>query len=103
MNCEFGSTSKGEKARLYILRNQRGMEIAVTDYGAALVKVLVPDKDGKVQDVVLGYDNAKAYENGGVYFGATVGTPTRTASCRTLKLWRRGLSENIPLSRKKRK
>jgi len=73
MNCEFGSTSKGEKARLYILRNQRGMEIAVTDYGAALVKVLVPDKDGKVQDVVLGYDNAKAYENGGVYFGATVG------------------------------
>lgn len=43
------------------------------DYGAALVKVLIPDKDGKVQDVVLGYDSAKAYEEGGVHFGATVG------------------------------
>ncbi len=73
MNCAFGSTSKGEKATLYTLRNKGGMEIAVTDYGAALVKVLVLDKDGKVQDVVLGYDDAEGYEKGGVYFGATVG------------------------------
>lgn len=73
MNCEFGSTSKGEKAKLYTMRNKKGMEVAVTDYGAAIVKVLVLDKDGKVQDVVLGYDNAEAYEKGDVYFGAVVG------------------------------
>lgn len=73
MVCEFGSTAKGEKASLYTLRNKGGIEIGVTDYGAALVKVLIPDKDGKVQDVVLGYDSAKAYEEGGVHFGATVG------------------------------
>ncbi len=73
MVCEFGSTAKGEKASLYTLRNKGGIEIGVTHYGAALVKVLIPDKDGKVQDVVLGYDSAKAYEEGGVHFGATVG------------------------------
>ena len=73
MVCEFGSTAKGEKVSLYTLRNKGGIEIGVTDYGAALVKVLIPDKDGKVQDVVLGYDSAKAYEEGGVHFGATVG------------------------------
>ena len=73
MVCEFGSTAKGEKASLYTLRNKGGIEIGVTDYGAALVKVLIPDKDGKVQDVVLRYDSAKAYEEGGVHFGATVG------------------------------
>ncbi len=51
MVCEFGSTAKGEKASLYTLRNKGGIEIGVTDYGAALVKVLIPDKDGKVQEV----------------------------------------------------
>lgn len=73
MVCEFGHTAKGEKAKLYSLKNKCGMEIAVTDYGAALVKVLVPDKRGEMKDVVLGYDSAEAYEKGTVYFGATVG------------------------------
>lgn len=70
---EFGRTAEGKEAKLYTLKNKGGMEIAVTDYGAALVKVLVPDKDGKAKDVVLGYDRASDYEAGGVYFGATVG------------------------------
>lgn len=69
----FGNTSKGEDVKLYSLKNANGMEIAVTDYGAALVKVIVPDKDKKMQDVVLGYDSAAAYEARDVYFGATVG------------------------------
>lgn len=70
---EFGKTSKGEQAKLYTIKNENGMEIAVSDYGAALVNVFVPDREGKIKDVVLGYDSAEAYEAGDVYFGATVG------------------------------
>lgn len=72
MVCEFGTTSKGE-AKLYSIKNQNGCEIAVTDFGAALVKVIVPDKNGEKKDVVLGYDSAKFYEEGNTHFGATVG------------------------------
>ena len=73
MRSDFGTTAKGERAALYTMKNQNGMEIAVTDYGAILVKVLVPDKDGKLKDVVLGYDDVRGYERGTLYFGATVG------------------------------
>lgn len=73
MVSEFGKTSKGDTASLYSMKNKNGMEVAVTDYGAALVKALVPDKNNRVQDVVLGYDSAAAYEKGDVHFGATVG------------------------------
>ncbi len=73
MVCGFGTTSKGDKAKLYTMKNDNGMEIAVSDYGAALVKLLVPDREGKAVDVVLGYDSAEDYEKGDVYFGATVG------------------------------
>lgn len=73
MVSEFGSTSKGESAKLYSMKNKNGMEIAVTDYGAALIKVLVPDKNNRLQDVVLGYDSAEGYEKGDVHLGATVG------------------------------
>ena len=49
------------------------MEIAVSDYGATLVQVIVPDKEGKPCDVVLGYDEAAGYEEGDLFFGAIVG------------------------------
>lgn len=73
MKSDFGTTARGERSALYTLKNQNGMEIAVSDYGAILVKVLVPDKEGKLRDVVLGYDDVKGYESGTLYFGATVG------------------------------
>jgi len=73
MKSDFGTTTKGEHATLYTLKNKKGMEIAVSDYGAVLVKVLVPDRDGNLVDVVLGYDDVKGYEAGTLYFGATVG------------------------------
>lgn len=72
MICGFGSTSKGE-ATLYRIKNQNGCEMAVTDFGATLVKVIVPDKDGNMKDVVLGYDSAEIYEKRDASFGATVG------------------------------
>ena len=73
MRSDFGITAKGEKASLYTMKNQKGMEIAVSDYGAVLVKVLVPDRDGNQKDVVLGYDEAGGYEADGLYLGATLG------------------------------
>lgn len=73
MRIDFGTTAKGEPAGLYLLKNGNGMEIGVLDFGAILVKVLVPDKDGKLRDVVLGYGDVSGYESGSLYFGATVG------------------------------
>lgn len=70
---EFGVTSQGISTKLYILTNTSGMEMAVTDYGATLVNLLVPDSSGNVCDVVLGYDDVTGYENGGLFLGATVG------------------------------
>ena len=70
---EFGENSKGDSALLYTCTNKNGMMIGVTDLGATLHAVLVPDRDGNLCDVVLGYDNAEQYEKGTVFFGATVG------------------------------
>lgn len=69
----FGSTSKKEEAVLYTLTNENGMSVSITNYGAALVKLNVPDKEGKLRDVVLGYDDVTGYEKGGGSFGAPVG------------------------------
>ena len=62
MTETFGKTSAGWETTLYTLDNKNGMQIAVSDYGATLVKVLVPDREGKLVDVVLGYDDAAGYE-----------------------------------------
>ena len=70
---QFGMTEKGEKARLYTMKNDAGTSVSVTDYGAALVSVKVKGKGGAVLDVVLGYDDAAGYERGGASIGATVG------------------------------
>ena len=70
---EFGSTAKYESTKLYTLTNEKGMSLAVTDFGATLVSLQVPDNGDTLRDVVLGYDDAAGYEKGGVFFGATVG------------------------------
>ncbi len=69
----FGITKKGEQASLYTLKNSNHVTIKVTDYGATLVSLLVPSKDGQLKDVVLGYDNVTGYEEHTCYFGATIG------------------------------
>lgn len=73
MKREFGMTKNGEKASCYVLENSKGMKAVVSDFGAALLKLYVPDKNGKTQDVVLGYETLEDYENGGDSIGATVG------------------------------
>ena len=69
----FGTTSDGQAVTRYILRNSRGMQAAVLSYGAVVQSVIVPDKDGIMRDVVLGYDNIGDYEKNFCFFGAFVG------------------------------
>ena len=69
---EFGTTDEGV-AHLYTLTNANGVSATFTNYGAILVKLLVPDANGNFTDVVLGYDSLDHYLNDQSYFGATVG------------------------------
>jgi aldose 1-epimerase len=69
----FGTLSSGQKTDLYTLKNDKGMSVSITNYGATIVAIKVPDRTGKVEDITLGFDSAKEYEEGKAYFGATVG------------------------------
>jgi len=69
----FGKTHDGRDAHLYTLSNKAGMEVVITDYGATVVSIKVPDRNGKIGDVVLGYDTLEGYEDGTAYIGATAG------------------------------
>lgn len=70
----FGKTADGTAVERYVLRNSHGVEASIITYGATLQALRVPDKNGKVEDVVLGFDDVKGYQdNGTVYFGATIG------------------------------
>ena len=69
----FGKTNSGGQIDLYSLSNQKGMEVSITNFGATVVTLRVPDRAGKPADVVLGFDTLEGYENGKSYFGATVG------------------------------
>lgn len=69
----FGYLKDSRTIDLYTLTNKHGMVAEISSFGAVLVKLLVPDKDGKIEDVVLGYDSLKDYENDQESLGATVG------------------------------
>jgi aldose 1-epimerase len=69
----FGKTSDGTEATLYALKNKNGVEAAITNYGATLVSVKVPDRAGSFADITAGYDDVSGYESGRAYFGGTVG------------------------------
>lgn len=70
---EFGVTSKQEKVTKYILTNENGMEVTLIDLGAVITGILVPDKNGNKEDVVLGFDTVKDYETNPPSLGAVVG------------------------------
>jgi len=73
MKASFGILPDGTQANLYTITGG-GITATVTDFGAHLVSVLVPDRDGNVSDVVLGFEDANGYRTGnGGYLGATVG------------------------------
>ena len=73
MKKSFGTLPSGEATFLYTISCGK-LSAAVTDYGATLVSLLVPDRDGVTADVVLGYDDCNGYRTGnGACLGATVG------------------------------
>ena len=69
----FGTLADGRRVTLFTLTNPAGAELRVIDYGAIVVSLKVPDRDGKLRDVVLGYDDLAGYEQDKAFLGATVG------------------------------
>jgi len=69
----FGSCPDGRKIKLYTLINKNEMSVSVSDLGAVLVKVLLPDNKGGSTDVVLGFDRGEAYFENPSFFGAVIG------------------------------
>ena len=73
-SAPWGALPDGRVATLYRLRNRSGMEADVTDYGAIVVRLTAPDREGRMADVVLGYDTLDGYRAGNPsFFGAMVG------------------------------
>lgn len=69
----YGKTSDGKEIYLYRLSNSNGMTAEIINYGGIVVSLCVPDRDGKIDDVVLGYEKLEDYENDKFYFGAIIG------------------------------
>lgn len=69
----FSDTLNGKAVSLFTLKNSKGMVVQITNYGATIVSIRVPDKQGKFDDVVLGYDSIQGYVNGKAFFGCVVG------------------------------
>lgn len=69
----FGKTKDGQAVSLFTLRNGHGAEARISNYGGIVVSLKVPDRNGKVGDVVLGYDHLDDYIKETPYFGALIG------------------------------
>jgi aldose 1-epimerase len=69
----FGVTRDGRPAHLYTLANRSGLEVVLSDFGATTVRLRVPDRDGRVDDVVLGHASLAEYEDGRFFIGGTIG------------------------------
>lgn len=70
---DFQSSLNGDSIDLFVLSNANGVEVSITNYGGRIVSVMVPDRDGNMKDVVLGYDNIDDYRATDNNFGATIG------------------------------
>ena len=74
--ASFDTLINEKPVKLYVLKNSKGMEACITNYGARVVSLMVPDKDGNITDVVLGYDNIRQYAdtlNSPSDYGSSVG------------------------------
>ncbi len=69
----FQTVINGDSTDLYVLKNAAGMEVCITNFGGRIVSIMVPDKAGKMQDVVLGFDSVADYINVPSDFGASIG------------------------------
>jgi aldose 1-epimerase len=73
MTKHFGKTGDGEDVFLYSMKNSKGMRVDIINYGGIVTAIHVPDKDGKIADVVLGFDKLDGYLAGHPFFGNIVG------------------------------
>lgn len=69
----FGKLATGEEIKVYTLKNKNGMEVSCINYGAIIKDILVQDKNGKIEDVALGFDTLDGYVNEGSGLGAFIG------------------------------
>ncbi len=70
---DFGKTKVGQSVELYTLTNANGVETKITNYGGIVVSLKTPDRQGKLDDVVLGFDNLDEYLKGHPFFGTLTG------------------------------
>lgn len=71
--ADFQTETEGKLTNLYVLKNKNGMEVCVTNYGARVVSIMVPNRDGKMEDVVNGFSTIKEYMDYPQNFGAIIG------------------------------
>jgi len=90
----FGKTGDGQSVDLYTLTNHSGMEATITNFGGIVVSMKVPDRNGKLDDVVLGYDNLDGYLTNKAFFGALVGRYANRIAHAQFKL--NGVTYNVP-------
>ena len=69
----FGKTKYGEKARKFTLKGAGGVVMEVSDYGGKIIGIFTPDRNGKMKDVVVGFDSPAGWDNGDPYWGCIIG------------------------------
>ena len=82
----FQLEADGKKVDLYTLKNEKGVTVKITNFGACIVQVLTPDKNGRYEDIALGYSSLKGYQDDVMFLGATVGRYANRISNGTFKL-----------------
>ena len=92
----FGKAPDGEKVTLYTLTNKGGMSVSIMDYGATVVKIIVPDRNGKPGDVALGFDLFAPYLTQTAYFGATIGRYANRIAGGKFKI--NGIAYQVPVN-----
>jgi len=70
---EFGKTADGKTVDLYTIKNANGIELKVSEFGATLVSLKIPDREGNFEDIILGFDDLEGYINDAAYLGVTAG------------------------------
>lgn len=70
---KFQTVVNDAQTNLYTLKNKSGMEVCITNFGGRIVSIMVPDKNGEMKDVVLGFDSIADYINIPSDFGASIG------------------------------
>ena len=73
LKSAFNDSLDGKAIGLYTLTNANKLRVEISSYGATVIRLFVPDRNGKLEDIVLGYDDLAGYYQGKSYFGAIVG------------------------------